>query len=189
MHAPQPPRFARQRPLRRAEYEKLVELGAFRDEKLELVYGRLVEMSPHGREHSYSLTKLSGLLIPALQGRATVRTQLPFIAVDESEPEPDVAVLPPGDYLEAHPSCAFLLIEVADSSLAYDRFTKGPLYASSGVPVYWIVNLVDMVIEVYRDPVGGTYSTVTRHERGDALPVPSFEEVVVAVADVLPRSR
>jgi Uma2 family endonuclease len=175
--------------LRRVEYDQLVELGAFRDEKIELVYGRLVEMAPHGREHAYALTKLSDLLVPALQGRAGVRTQLPFVAIDESEPEPDVAVLPAGDYLDMHPSRAFLLIEVADTSLAYDRFTKGPLYASSGVPAYWIVNLIDMVIEVYGDLQSGTYSTMTRHLPGETLRVPSFEDVTVAVSTILPPAR
>lgn len=186
MHVPDAPRFARQRPLRRAEYDKLVELGAFRDERIELLYGRLVEMSPQGRDHAYALKRIYDLLMIALQGAATVRAQLPFIAVDESEPEPDVAVVPCGDYLDAHPDTASLLIEVADSSLAYDRFTKGPLYATSAVPAYWIVNLVDMVVEAYGDPRDGTYTSVTRHRRGDSIAVPSYEDMLVRVSDVLP---
>lgn len=180
------PPLARQRPLRRVEYERLAELGAFRDERIELVYGCLVEMSPQGREHAFALTRLAQALKASLGDRAEVRAQLPFIAADESEPEPDVAILAPGDYLDEHPSKAFLLVEVADTSLAYDRFTKGPLYAASDVPEYWIVNLVDRVLEVYRRPEGGTYTEITRHARSATVAVPSFEGIAMAVDVFLP---
>src|SRR5580704_11900392 len=91
---------------------------------------------------STSVTRLNKLLVRALGDRAEVRVQAPFGASDVSEPEPDLAVVPPGSYLDEHPSRAHLLIEVADSSLQDDRRIKGPLYAAAGVPEYWIVDLV-----------------------------------------------
>lgn len=175
-----------ERPLKRTEYEQLVEFGAFHDEKIELVYGRLVQMSPQGRAHAYALMQLDEIFQRTLNGRARVRVQAPFAAANESLPEPDVAIVPSGDYLDAHPSVAHLIIEVAESSLAYDRATKAALYASSGVPEYWIVNLVDGAVELHRDPRGDVYAVKSRHERGAALAVPPFADVVVQVADILP---
>lgn len=99
------------------------------------------------------------------------------------------SALPTGDYLDSHPTKAFLLVEVADSSLAFDRFTKGPLYAATGVPEYWIVNLVDGVVEVYAEPRAGTYTAVSRYDRSQSLAVPSFDGVVVPIADIFPPKR
>jgi len=164
-----------------------VDLGAFRDERVELLYGRLVRTSPQGNEHVYSVRKLAERLIIALQGRAVVQVQAPFAAADDSEPEPDIAVVPSGDYLQEHPAVAFLVIEVSKTSLADDR-AKARLYASR-VPQYWIVNLVDGLVEVHRDPSGDRYERVDSHGRGQQLRVPSFDDVVVTVDDVLPPKR
>jgi Uma2 family endonuclease len=174
------------RPLKRTEYERLAELGAFRDEKVELLHGAIVRMSPQGGPHRYSVDRLVELLVPSLRGRARVTNQASFAASDDSEPEPDLAIVPLGDYLREPPRTAFLVIEVAQTSLADDRRIKASLYAAAGVPEYWIVNLVDEVIEVFREPRGDAYAGVTRHARGEALRVPSFEDVSVRVEDVLP---
>jgi Uma2 family endonuclease len=174
------------RPLRRAEYDHLVGLGMLRGESVELLYGRLVRMSPQGEPHVFSVTRLNKLLVRALGDRAEVRVQAPFGASDVSEPEPDIAIVPPGDYLKEHPSRAHLLIEVADSSLQDDRRIKGPLYAGAGVPEYWIVDVAGGVVEVHRDPRGDGYASVTRHARGATLAVPGFEDVLVPVSDIVP---
>jgi Uma2 family endonuclease len=116
-----------------------------------------------------------------------VRVQAPFGASDVSEPEPDLAIVAPGDYLTEHPSRAFLLIEVADSSLQDDRKIKGPLHASAGVTEYWIVDIAGSAVEVHREPRGDGYASVSRHGRDAKLVVPGFEDVVVAVGEVLPR--
>jgi len=129
------------RPLRRAEYDKLVALGAFQDERIELLNGVLVPMSPIGPPHSPAVQKLSTLLFRALDGVAAIRVQSPFAALDESEPEPDIAVVPLGDYDTAHPNVAHWIVEVADSSVERDRGLKLGIYAGCGVPEYWIVNL------------------------------------------------
>lgn len=94
-----------------------------------------------------------------------MRVQLPFAASDESEPEPDVAVVARGDYLDGHPRQAFLVVEVARTSADEDRRIKGALYASAGVPEYWLVNLAEHVVEVFREPAVGAYRQATRHGR------------------------
>jgi Uma2 family endonuclease len=102
------------RPLRRLEYERLVDLGVFgKDERVELLYGTLVSMSPQKPPHAWVLSWLPERLIGALQGRAMVRVQLPLALSEDSEPEPDIAVVPSANYREAHPSRAHLVVEVA----------------------------------------------------------------------------
>lgn len=96
-----------------------------------------------------------------------------------------MSVVPPGDYSATHPDRADLIIEVADSSLEVDRETKGPLYAASGVGEYWIVNLVQRVVEVYSAPVGGRYTQVRRAKGGETLAPRAFPDVAIAVAELL----
>lgn len=175
------------RPLRRVEFDRLVGLGMFEGEKVELLYGRLVRMSPRGERHAFSITRLTERLVSGLASRAQVRVQLPFAASDESEPEPDVAVVARGDYLDGHPRRAFLVIEVAQTSADEDRRIKGALYASAGVPEYWLVNLAERVVEVFREPTGGGYRQATRHGREAALRVPGFEDVAIAVGEIVPE--
>jgi Uma2 family endonuclease len=173
------------RPLRREEYDKLIALGAFQNEKIELLEGWLVKMSPIGAPHSSAVTKLAEILIRTLAERATVVIQGPFAALELSEPEPDVAVVPRGDYDTAHPDRAYLIIEVAESSLAVDRGVKLRLYARCGVPEYWIVNVAEKVIEVYSEPHDGTYAKVARCEHGQSLRLMQFPDVQVRVSDVM----
>lgn len=174
------------RPLRRAEYDQLVLLGAFQDERVELLEGALVTMSPIGRPHSSSVQRLNRLLILALEGRAAVTCQSPFAANELSEPEPDFVVFPLGADNELdHPSRAHLIIEVADSSLALDRGKKLRLYASCAVPEYWVVNLPERCIEVYQGPLPGAYAQMDRYERGQMIRLVAFPDVAFAVSDVL----
>ena len=173
------------RPLRRAEYEALVALGSFQDERIELLDGALVPMSPIGPPHSSAVQNLLDLLHPALLGPATVRVQSPFAAHELSEPEPDIAVVPRDDYANAHPSQAYLIIEVADSSLPSDRDTKLQVYALSGVPEYWIVNLRERCIEVHTSPAGRAYTSMFRVEHGQSLHPERFPDVELSVADVI----
>jgi Uma2 family endonuclease len=173
------------RPLRRVEYDKLIELGAFQDEHIELLEGLLVPMSPMGPPHSSTVQRLTELLILALAGRASVRSQQPFAALDFSEPEPDIALVPLGRYDNAHPDRAYLIIEVAESSLAMDRGVKQRLYAACNVPEYWIVNLVEKQIEVYSDPDDGAYKRVRKCDSSQSISPAPFPAVVVRIADVL----
>lgn len=174
------------RPISRAEYDRLVELGMFEDERVELLRGMLVQMSPQGTPHAEAIQRLTMVLVVAVQGRALARVQLPFAASEDSEPEPDFAIVPLGSYRDAHPTEALLVVEVAASSLEKDRHIKGALYAAAGVPEYWIVNLVDDCIDVHTEPERGAYGAVTRRTRGEQITLVALPEVTVAVADLLP---
>jgi Uma2 family endonuclease len=173
------------RPLRRVEYDQLIELGAFRNEKIELIEGLLVPMSPIGPPHNSAVQKLAAILLPPLLGRAAVHIQGPLAVLEFSEPEPDIAVVPSGDYNTAHPDQAYLVIEVAETSLSFDRGVKQRLYAACGVPDYWIVNIPDRVIEVYREPSADAYTRVERYERGQSVRPLRFDDLEVRVADVI----
>jgi Uma2 family endonuclease len=160
------------RPLRRSEYDKLIDEGFFEGEPIELLWGCLVRMDPQKSRHAAAVQYLTELFVLAVvpSKRATVRIQSLFAATDDSEPEPDVAVVPVGTYRDAHPSEALLVVEVAERSLRADR-AKAALYAAAGVPEYWIVNLTNDTVEVHRDPVpkDQRYAHVTTHARGEAI--------------------
>lgn len=139
----------------RLEYERLIEIGVFRPgEPLELLGGQLVVSEPQGSEHYAAILLVEEVLRSALGPGWLVRTQGPIALDDESEPEPDITVVPgrARDYRRAHPGRPVLVVEVAESSLAHDRAYKGGLYARARVEDYWIVNLIDRVLEVYRQP-------------------------------------
>ena len=173
------------RPLRREEYDRLVELGAFEDERIELLYGSLIEMTPQGAPHAEVIRRLNRMLVIAVGDRAIVQVQSPFAASDDSEPEPDLAIVPTGDYSRSHPSQALLIIEVADSSARKDRVLKAELYASAGVPEYWLVDLARSVIEVRTKPLAGRYSELASRLRGEMLQPLAFPDISVTVSDLL----
>lgn len=173
------------RPLRRVEYDQLVALGTFDGERIELIDGELRRMSPIGPPHTSTVDRLTEVFVLTFAGRARVRIQGSFAAGELSEPEPDVILLPRGDYDEAHPDVAHLVVEVAESSLSFDRGRKAKLYAECGVPEYWIVNLVKRVVEVYRAPGPDGYQDVRIHQKGEHLPVLEFPDVVLSVDDFL----
>lgn len=174
------------RPLRRIEFDELVKAGLFEDERVELLYGSLVRMSPAKPAHDAVIQRLTRLFVRALDPRASIRIQSSFAAGDISEPQPDVAVVPPGDYLDAHPSVGWLLIEVAESSRRRDRGMKARLYAECGVEEYWVVDLADGLVEVYRDIVRGEYTRVVPYAKGQRIALSRFPDVVIDLADVLP---
>src|SRR5688572_16624057 len=140
----------------RAEYERLIELGMFQPgEDIELIDGQLLVAEPQGAAHYTAIVKTARALGIAFGPGWYVRMEGPIGLDEDSEPEPDIAVVPgdPDDYSRAHPSRPVLTVEVADTSLAADRHRKGSLYARAGLEEYWLVNLVDRVLEVYREPV------------------------------------
>lgn len=176
----------RLRPLRRVEYDRLVELGCFgEDEKVELLEGVIVQMTPQGLEHAAAIESLTHRLVLALATRARVRVQLPFAASDISEPEPDLAVVPPGDPRLSHPEQALLLIEVADSSLSKDRRVKTRIYAAAGVPEYWVVDVAGRTIEVRTEPGVDGYRQARIARPGETIRLRAFPDVEIAVSDVL----
>jgi Uma2 family endonuclease len=174
------------RALRRDEYDRMVELGFFADERVELLEGMLVAMSPQSARHATVVSRLNLLLAPALLNRAEVRIQSPFGAGGDSEPEPHVAVLPVGDYTRRHPDRALLIIEVAESSLRNDRLVKTRLYAEAAVPEYWVVDLENDQVHVHRQPAAGNYQQINSHARGASLTLLAFPEILVATDLLLP---
>jgi Uma2 family endonuclease len=139
----------------RIEYERLIDLGVFQTgDPIELIGGELLVAEPQGAPHYTSIQKTARVLETAFGPSWNVRTQGPMGLDEESEPEPDVAVVPgdPEDYGTSHPSRAALVVEVSESSLAFDRGHKGSVYARAGILDYWIVNLVDRVLELNREP-------------------------------------
>lgn len=173
------------RRITRAEYDRLVKEGFFgEDERLELIHGIVVRMSPIGFEHCDLVDELNLRLVRRLGDRARIRIQNPTIADDESEPQPDIAVVPLGRYSKQHPERAYLVIEVADSSLIYDRKTKGPLYAASGVPEYWIVDVKGRAIEVYTSPKDGHYTSMERFDRAGSVSPKAFPDFTLDVAEL-----
>jgi len=180
---------------KRAEYDRLVELGVFDGEPLELIGGDLVVAEPQHPYHSSGIGVVEYAIRAALPPGWVARTQAPVSLDEESEPEPDVAVVAghPRDYRHQHPARPVLVVEVAESSLTFDRRRKGSLYARAGIADYWIVNLVDRILEIYREPApatvafyGWAYRSVTRHAPPVVVTPLAFPLIEIAVADLLP---
>jgi Uma2 family endonuclease len=174
------------RPLKRVEYERLAAEGFFEDERVELLFGMVVEMPPIDPAHQESSYSIRRCVELAVGGRAVVREANPFAASDISEPEPDVMVVPARRYWDEHPSHAHLVVEVSRSSLRRDRGVKVRVYGLAQVDEYWIVNLIDGTVEVYRDPHDGEWRSKSTHQRGETITTLAFPDVAIAVSDVLP---
>lgn len=180
----------------RDEYRKMAEYGLFApEERVELIEGEIVEMSPKRSSHSTSTTLAGDALRLAFGRGYTVRIQEPLVLGPTSEPEPDIAVVRgmARDYRDEHPSSALLIVEVAETSLMYDRTTKASLYAKSGIMDYWVVNLQDNRVEVYRDPVqmvdqpfGYGYSTAAIYKPSETIAPLAVPDKVIDVDDLLP---
>jgi Uma2 family endonuclease len=181
---------------RRVEYERLIEAGFFRPgDAVELVGGQLIVAEPQGSRHFAAVQAVEEALRRAFGAGWQVRGQGPLALDDESEPEPDVAVVPGSfrDYVAAHPSRPVLVVEVSESSLVLDREHKGSLYARAGLADYWIVNLIEDVLEVYREPgmdpvapFGWRYRAVETLAGGALVSPLALRGGPIRVADLLP---
>jgi len=174
------------RPLKRVEYDRLVRDGFFEDERVELLLGLVVPMSPTDPAHSESTYQVVEAIRKAIGARARVREQTQFAASDISEPQSDVMVTPNGPFWDDHASRAFLVVEVARSSLRKDKGPKAVIYGSANVDEYWIVNHIDEVVEVYRDRHDGEWRQRTTHQRGETIAMLAFPDVQIAVSEILP---
>jgi Uma2 family endonuclease len=175
-----------------SDYDRMIEAGLFDGavrRRVELVYGEVCEMTPIGPLHLEAVMRLSEWSygsVPA--GRARVLVQGPIgIPELESVPEPDIAWVVPRDYSRSRPTAAevLLVIEVAESSLAYDRGAKADLYAAAGIAEYWVVDLPAQVVEVYREPVAGHYRSLHTFSGDDEVRPLCFPEVVLRPGTLL----
>ena len=173
----------------RADYDRLVSAGVFGpSDRVELIEGEIIETSPEKTRHAAAVDLALEALRRAFGGSHTIRVQHPLVVSDASEPEPDLAVVPGSarDYVDQHPMSAALVVEVSDSSLEYDRTRKARVYAQAGIADYWIVNVVDGILEVHRDAGPSGYRSVSKLEAGDTVSPVATPGVSVAVADLLP---
>ena len=180
----------------RLEYERMIECGIFTPgDRIELIAGALLVAEPRGSRHSTAINLVADAVRVAFGAGWYVRVQLPIALDDDSEPEPDVAVVPgaPRDHRDAHPSRPALVVEVAEDSLRGDRGRKGSLYARGGVTDYWIVDVAGGALEVYRLPgpsaaahLGWTYADRRRLETGETISPLAAPGAIIAVADLLP---
>ena len=180
----------------RAEYERLIEIGVFRPgEPVELLGGELMVSEPQGSAHYTAIGFVEDALRAALGPGWLVRSQGPIALTDDSEPEPDVAVTRGArrDYSRAHPARPALVVEVAEASLSLDREHKGSLYARAGVADYWILNLVERVLEIYREPIqdpttrfGWRYASLEIIAPGATAAPLAAPAARISVSDVLP---
>ena len=176
-----------------AEYHRMAEAGILgEDSRVELIRGQIVDMAPIGAPHLGMVNRLTHLLPGVLAGRGMLSVQNPVRLDDGSEPEPDVALLRPrADYYQTATPCppdVLLLIEVADTSLDDDRAIKAPLYAEHGIAECWIVNLLDRVVEVHRQPRNGRYAEVRRIAPGAMLDMALLPGISLPVSDLFPAS-
>jgi len=173
------------------EYYRMGEVGILGPEdRVELIEGEIVEMSPIGPRHATCVTALTRRLLQAVGDRAVLWPQNPVRLLPDSEPRPDVVLLHPPEarYWEhrAEPADAMLVVEVAETSYRYDRHVKLPLYARAGVPEVWIVDLAHAAVEVFREPRATGYGSAQRVERGGTIAPAALPDAAIAVTEILP---
>jgi Uma2 family endonuclease len=157
-----------------AEYHKMAEAGILdEDDRVELIHGEIIEMSPIGSKHSGHVKRINALFYRLLGDKVIIGVQDPVALGKYNEPEPDIAILRYRDdfYTDQHPQPQdiLLVIEVSDSSIDYDREIKLPLFASAGIPEFWIVNLNESKVEVYKEPKSDTYNFREEYRMTDII--------------------
>ncbi|MFB2836504.1 Uma2 family endonuclease [Floridanema evergladense] len=181
------------------EYHKLTEIGFFHeDDRIELIRGEIIEMAAKGTAHETCISKLLRELVRLLGDAATLRCQSPILLLNNSEPEPDFAIVKnkPDDYLSAHPTPndVLLVIEISDSTLNYDREVKLSLYAEAGISDYWIFNLSDNQLEAHSEPFQNSQGNFGYQNRRIVLPnqaiaLPSFPDLFLDLNRVFPPKQ
>jgi Uma2 family endonuclease len=172
------------------EWRRLGEANIFPPEsRLELINGEILEMAPIGFNHVGHVIRLLNFFAPLVGNKALINAQNPLQLGNLSEPEPDFMLLKPNaDFNSSrHPKAddVLLLIEVADTSLAFDQNQKLRLYALHGIPEFWLLNLNDSSLEVYRKPNGEVYAEKTTLQDGDTLTLSQLPEITLHIADIL----
>jgi Uma2 family endonuclease len=173
-----------------AEYHRMAEVGILaEDDRVELIRGEIVDMTPIGRKHQACVDRLTRLVVRGLGEKVIVRVQGPIRLDEHSEPQPDLALLRdcPDFYAttDAAPEDVLLVVEVADTSAQHDREVKVPLYAQAGIPEVWLVNLMEDAITVYREPESQRYRTSFTIKGHDRLSPRSFPDFVLTADQIL----
>jgi len=170
------------------DYHRMIDAGILCERKVELLKGEIVEMPPEGEPHAYCSSEAGDYLMELLGKRAKIRQAKPITLPNDSEPEPDIAIVQPlgRDYREHHPYAenVFWLIEYANSSLEKDLERKSKIYAEVGIPEYWVVNLKQMHLVVFREPLDGDYATKFTLPTGIIQPL-AFPDVSVSVEHII----
>jgi Uma2 family endonuclease len=182
------------RQLNSAEYYQMMESGIIREgERVELILGQIFTMAAKGTRHTLCTRKLFKQLLSLIDERADVQSQDPITLPNNSEPEPDIVIarLRSDEYINSHPAPAdiILVIEVADSSIKFDRDIKAPLYAAAGINEYWIVNLIDDRLEIYRQPSNSIYTNIQIVTPPQSISLPEFPEISLNVGDFFPAQK
>jgi Uma2 family endonuclease len=182
------------RPITINDYHRMMETGIIHEsERIELISGQIFNMAAKGTRHTVATTELMGELFLLLGRRAKIRCQDPITLPNNSEPEPDIVIarLREDHYLDSHPAPAdiILVIEVADSTLSFDRNTKAPLYAAAGISEYWIVNLMDDRLEIYSQPEGDIYTNTQFVLPPREIHLPQFVDIKLDTAAIFPSKR
>ena len=172
------------------DYHRMIEAGILTEgDRVELIRGEIVEMASIGTKHAASVRRLTRLFYNKLGDRVLVSPQNPVEVDEYSEPEPDIALLRPCEdfYAAAHPTPddVFLLIEVSDSTIRYDRTVKIPLYAEDGIAEVWIVDVNAELVEVYRQPSATGYRSLQTLTRGQSIQLLAFPDVSIAIDEIL----
>jgi Uma2 family endonuclease len=174
------------------DYYKMLDAGILqKGDRVELISGEILQMSPIGSRHAATVYCIDSTLKIALGSLGMVRIQLPVRIDDFNEPEPDIAVVParPDMYVTAHPEASdtLLVVEVSDRTLTFDRTVKAHLYAIAGVAEYWIADLKNDQMIVHRDPEGDTYKTVKSLSGADEIAPLAFPDARFVARELLPR--
>jgi Uma2 family endonuclease len=175
-----------------AEYERMAEVGLLtEDDRVELIRGEIVQMSPIGGRHIQCVNRLTRILSRSLGDRALISVQNPLRLPPDTEPQPDLAVLQDRDYGDTVPMAtdALFVIEVADTSREYDRATKLPLYAAAGIAEAWLIDLVAARIERHTDPSPDGYQQIALAGRGKTLVSTVIPALTIATGDLLGPPR
>jgi Uma2 family endonuclease len=177
-----------------ADYDQMVELGILTEyDRVELIRGEIIEKMSIGEFHAACVKRLNRLFMTRLGSCVVVGVQDP-VRLEDSEPEPDVTLLVPraDDYASAHPGPdeVLLVVEVADSSIDFDRHVKGEIYAENGLAEYWILNVFDRTLEVHRGPQrNGQYADVRVLDSSESIDLAKFPDVSFTVAELFPPAE
>ena len=172
------------------EYHQMGQAGILsEDDRVELIEGEIIQMSPIGKIHALFVMRLNRLFSKLFSRYAIINVQNPIYLSEDSEPQPDLTLiqLPLEMYMKSHPKPEniFLIVEVSDTTLDYDQTVKIPLYARAGIREVWLVNLMEEILEVYRNPSPEGYTHIERYRRGQTLSLVAFPDIPILVQDIL----